>query len=58
MLQLRDAISEAFDTKALQLPLGLMTLGRLCETLFQCCSARCPQWKTWLKSGTEKSRCR
>jgi len=27
MLQLRDAISQAFDTNALQLPLGLMTVG-------------------------------
>ena len=35
MLQLRDAISEAFAAaNALQLPLGLMTVGRLCETLF------------------------
>src|SRR5438876_8281062 len=36
MLQLRDAISEVFAAaNALQLALGLMTVGRLCETLFQ-----------------------
>jgi hypothetical protein len=49
MLQLRDAISEAFDTNALQLPLRLVTTGRLCETRFQCCSVRCPQRKTGSK---------
>jgi len=25
---------------------------------FECCSVRCPQRKTALKSGTQKSRCR
>jgi hypothetical protein len=51
MLQLRDAISEAFaPANALQLLLGLMIVGRLCETLFQCCSVRCPQRKPGSKA--------
>ena len=55
MLQLRDTISEVFDTNALQLPLGSVTVGRLCETLFQFCSVHCPQRKTGLKTGIETS---